>query len=50
MCERERERERGREREDKIILLLGFPPITTGVNIQTIQILMDPMTDLNSVF
>ena len=62
MEERERERERGhteRERKgeregererDNIILLSGLRTITTGVNIQTIRILMDPMTDLNSVF
>ena len=50
---REREREREREdktRQDKIILLSGLRPITTGVNIQVIRILMDPMTDLNSLF
>ena len=45
--EREREWERegrnGRERE--IILLSGLWPITTGVNIQGIQILVDPVTD-----
>ena len=44
--ERETETETEPEREDKIILL----PITTGVNMQTIRIFMDPMTDLNSVF
>ena len=44
VCERER------ERQDKNILLSGLRPITTGVNIQAIRILMDPMTDLNSVF
>ena len=37
-------------RQDKMILLSGLRPITTGVNIQAIRILMDPMTDLNSVF
>ena len=53
--ERERDRqtetERQRERrQDKIILLSGLRPITTGVNIQAVRILIDPMTDLNSVF
>ncbi len=47
---RERERERDKTRQDKIILLSGLRPITTGVNIQAIRILMDPTTDLNSVF
>ena len=47
--ERERERERREREREKIILLSGLRPITTGVNIQTIRILMDPMTDLNSV-
>ena len=37
-------------RQDKIILLSGLRPITTGVNIQAVRILIDPMTDLNSVF
>ena len=39
-----------KDRQDNIILLSGLRPITTGVNIQAIRILMDPMTDLNSVF
>ena len=57
MRERERERERERRqdktRQDKTrqdFLLSGLRPITTGVNIQAIRILMDPVTDLNSVF
>ena len=41
----------GRERrQDKIILLSGLRPITTGMNIQAVRIVMDPKTDLNSVF
>ena len=42
------ERERDNTRQDKIILLSGLRPITTGVNIQAIRILMDPMTDLGA--
>ena len=34
----------------RLFLLSGLRPITTGVNIQAIRILMDPMTDSNSVF
>ena len=49
VCE-ERERVQDKTRQDKIILLSGLRPITTGVNIQAIRILMDSMTDLNSVF
>ena len=45
-----RERDREKTRQDEIILLSGLRPITTGVNIQAIRILMEPMTDLNSVF
>ena len=56
--ERDRDRERRRRRESKAreretrpdkIILSGLRPITTGVNIQAIRILMDPVTDLNSV-
>ena len=49
VCERERERERERIKQDEIILL-SLRPIPTGVNIQAIRILVDQMTDLNSVF
>ena len=45
--ETERDRERGRER---LFLLSGFRPVPTGVNIQAFRILVDPMTDLNTVF
>ena len=48
--ETDRQTDRQRERGDKIILLSGLRPITTGVNIQAVRILMDPTTDLNSVF
>ena len=44
-CERERERERRLTRQDKIILLSGLRPITTGVNIQAIRLLMDEEGD-----
>ena len=55
--ERDRDRERRRRRESKAreretrpdkIILSGLRPITTGVNIQAIRILMEPMTDFFS--
>ena len=42
--------ERKRRLDYYFFLLSGLRPITTGVNIQAIRILMDPTTDLNSVF
>ena len=41
---------REKTRQDKIILLSDLRPITTGVSIQTNRILIDPVTDLNSIF
>ena len=46
----DRQRQRHTEREDKFILLSGLRPTTTGVNIQTISNLMEPLIVLNFVF
>ena len=50
--DRERETETEREREDKtrLICLSDLRPITTGMNTEAVRIVMDPVTDLNSVF
>ena len=46
--EREGERERDKQRKREIILLLsGLRPITSGVNIQAVGILIDPAADLS---
>ena len=59
--DRERERERQRQtdrqtgkekkkRQDKATLFLGLWPITTGVNTQTVSILMESLIRFNFVF
>ena len=46
--ERGGERERDKQRKREILLLLsGLRPITSGVNIQAVGILMDPAADLS---